>query len=187
MKPSQSKFESLSKRLGAIDKERKQILQDLKSTPEFCIQYLNQLLNGIIEGGSKKWYSRTNDKKQQAYFQLESFEIIKENYPVARRRSPMGRGAAVPPSAPVKFSQNKKVLVKVKLVWKLYNYGASLQTKSKEIIQVSIFNDIEPQVLNGRVLATTFDEKHFVKLALNEKKSHLENELKKIKAEIASI
>jgi len=174
-------YEALSKQLGALDKERRAVLTKLKQTPEYALQHLKQVMTGLVTAGLKRWYTRTNDKGQTAYFNLVGFEIL----PTTTAAKINYRKTKV--VAAVDVTPNNSVLTKIRLKWKLYDYGAVMTSEFNEEITISIFNEIEPQVLNGRKEAVKFDEKTLIKASLAEKKKVLEDQLKKIKNEIALI
>lgn len=176
-----TEFETLSKKLGALDKERRVILSKLKSTPEYAIQHLKQVLNGFLTENSTKWYSRANEKGEMAYFKLLSFEIIPTTTTIKKGY------IKTKISATIDVKKHNSVLTKVKLKWEFYNYGAVVKQTNEEEINISIFNDVGPQILGGRKPVVKFNEKKLVAAALLEKKKSLEDELKKIKNEIASI
>lgn len=173
-------FETLSQRLGVLDKERRNIILKLKNTPNYALQHLKQVLGGFMSDNSTKWYSRTNEKNEMSYFKLVSFEIIPTTTTVKKGY------IKTKISAPIDI-KNNSVLTKIKLNWEFYNYGSVIKDVKIEEINISIFNDIEPQILNGRKPVVKFNEKKLVAAALLEKKKTLEDELKKVKCEIALI
>jgi len=158
-------FETLSQRLGVLDRERKAVILDLKKTPEYASKHLSQVLNSFKADNASKWFVRTNAKGESSYFKLVEFEL-------------MGKATE---------TKHHSTLTKVRTVWDVYTYGSLTKGKSIEEFNVSIFNDLEAQILNGRKLATDFNEKKLVKESLTEKKKQLEEELKKLKAEIACL
>lgn len=176
-------FENLSKRLGALDKERREILDLLKKSPENCMRLLKQLLDGFVATNSKSWFSRENDKGQSSYFQLVSYEIT----PTTNRSIRSGKQLASTPATSLTKTKHNSMLAKVKLIWTVYAYDATKKLEQTEFIDISIFNDIEKQILNGRKRSTTFDEKSLVKAALKVKQKALEDQLKAVKGEIAAI
>lgn len=176
-----AKAETLSQQLGRLDKERRAVLNQLRQTPEYCIQYLKQALDSIVSDNVSRWYSRGNAKKETAYFKLLSYEIL----PTTTLKKVGYSKGEVP--AKVRITKNKAVLAKVKLTWKFMGYNATELVDQTEEINISVFNDLVPQILNGRVLAKKFDEKAVVRATLNAKKKELEAQLQKIKDEIATV
>jgi len=161
-----SSFERLSKRLGEIDKERREILKQLKATPELGVKFLSDMLKSFINTNSTKWFLREGEKSGISYWRLQSFKIT-ENKPAVTART-------------------KALLVNVDLEWEVYAADGTKIIKS-EVIKMSAFNDVEGQILNGRRQASASDVKRVLKLALTEKKKKLEEDLKSLKEELAKL
>ncbi len=173
---------SLVKKLGELEKERRKILKELRQTPEYSLMYLKQMLDGFIAANVKNWYSKSNAKGALAYFKLISYEILPTT---TLTTGPKYLRKSIP--AKVDITKNKSVLIKLKLNWKLWDYNAIEITDHTEEINISLFNDLQTQILNGRILNTKFDEKYVIKATLTSKKKELEDQLKKIKDELATI
>jgi hypothetical protein len=182
-KNMQVKAQTLAQRLGQLDKERREVLNQLRKTPEYSIQYLKQALDSIISENSSRWYSRSNAKNENAYFKLVSYEIV----PVTPTRRTSRKLTAPVKQVTINITKHKSVLTKVKLNWKYFGYNATSITDQSEEISISVFKDLVPQILNGRVLAKKFDEKSIVRATLTAKKNELEAQLKKVKDEIAAV
>jgi predicted transcriptional regulator len=160
-------YQNLCKELGRIDAERRAILKRLKQTPEFVSKYLADTLNAFIV--KKSWFARSNAKGEQAYFKLVGYKFT-------------GNGEAI------KLSDVKaKNLISVDLEWDFYDYNTVSKKKSVEHVFISVFNDIEKQILNGRKEANSFDEKKLLKAQLTEKKEKLKAELKELEAALKTI
>jgi ATP/maltotriose-dependent transcriptional regulator MalT len=157
-------YEKLLKRLGALDKERREILKDLRNSPEFITKYVNDLLKEFI--AQKKWVVRKNAKGEESYFSLKTFVLNDKSLTKTDRGS---------------------VIINGTLTWENYDYNATEKRLATETIAISAFNEIENQILNGRTYAPKFNEKVIQKNVLTAKKKLLEEELKKVKTELAGI
>lgn len=164
MRKKVNNFEQLSKRLVALDIERRAILKQMKSSPEYMISHVSDQLKSFIS--NKSWFSRTNAKNEFAYFQLKSFAHIQK--------------------APSKTKTGSQ-LIGFELVWDYYDYNSPIKKEAKERVIISVFNDIDAQVLNGRKLATNFNEKNLLREQLIQRKKQLEEELKTLRVEIGKI
>lgn len=160
-------YQSLCKRLGELDKERRQILQQLKQTPELGMKYLQDMLTSFVNQNSVKWFYRKGEKEGYSYWKLIGFTITDKTPKVTHRK--------------------KAILVNVDLEWEVYRESSNSKSKLSEQVKISAFNDVEGQVLNGRKEATASDAKKLIKLALTEKKNTLEEQLKALKAELANL
>lgn len=164
MASRQTTYEKLCQRLGELDKERRTILQQLRNSPEHITKHLNDKLTDFIN--RQLWFTRSNAKGEKAYFRLN-------NYAIDHKK--------------VNNTKHGSVLIPVTLSWDYYDYAATEKKVSSEPIAISAFNEIDAQVLNGRVHAPDFSEKKVLKTILTQKKTALEAQIKAIKAEIASI
>jgi hypothetical protein len=164
MAKKENNFNSLSKRLIALDIERRAILKQMKSSPEYMISHVTEQLKSFVN--NKSWFTRTNAKNELAYFQLKAFTLINKTTSKTKTGSQ---------------------LIGFELVWDYYDYNSPVKKEAKERVILSVFNDIEAQVLNGRKLAHNFDEKKLLKEQLVLRKKELEEQLKAIKEEIGKI
>jgi hypothetical protein len=164
-KPTQSEYEKLSKELGRVDKERRAILEKIKKTPEYVLKHLQNLLIGFVT--ANQWLSNTNAKGEQAYYKLVGFNIPKqaENGTVTKHGSN---------------------LIIVNLEWDHYPYGLALKEKKTERLEISVFNDIDKQIMNGRK-PTTVDEKKMLKAELTTQKEKLKAEIKALDLKLKTI
>lgn len=181
------KGQSLSQRLATLDKERKAILLEIKKSPQYVLQHLGQILNNFVAENTVKWFSRTNDKDQVSHYRLLSYELMPTTTEVKTPKFHLNKRLTEKVSSPVEITKNKSYIAKVKTKWEVYAYGAVTKTTVEEVHDISVFNDLDGQILNGRKQATKFDEKKMIKEGLNERKIMLEKELKKLKADIAAI
>lgn len=165
MSSRRTTYEKLCQRLGQLDKERRTIINQLKSTPELSIKYLRNQLDAFVKRG--QWFSRKNAKDEFSYFKLIKFKFDEKGITQSETK--------------------KRTMLHVALEWEYYDYNTPTKAKAIEQVVISVFNDIETQVLNGRVAATGFDEKSLLKEQLTLRKKQLEEELKSIKGEIALI
>ncbi len=163
---TQSTYESLCQRLGKADAERRAVLKLMKQTPEFVSKYLQDSLKSFIASG--QWFSRTNAKGELAYFKLVGYTF--------------GGKETV-----ASITKKGSTLISVNLEWDYYDYNAVSKKKATEQLTISVFNDIEGQILNGRKQASSFDEKKLLRAQLTEKKKKLEEELKTLKLELTKI
>jgi len=183
------KGQSLTQKLATLDRERKAIILEIKKSPQYVLQHLGQILTSFVAENTTKWFSRSNDKNQVSHYRLISYELV----PIEKRQTTPNpyRGRLTRPeiesSSPLEVTKNKSYIAKVKTKWEVYAYGAVIKTTIEEVHDISVFNDLDGQILNGRKLATKFDEKKMIKEDLSERKRMLEEELKKVKADIASI
>jgi hypothetical protein len=162
-----SVYEKLCKDLGRVDTERRAILKRLKQTPQFVSKYLNDTLTSFIK--TQSWFSRTNAKGELSYFKLVGFKF-----------------GGKPNAAEI--TKNGSTLISVDLEWEWYDYNSVSKQKCVEKdIQISVFNDVDKQVLNGRKEASSFDEKKLLKAQLTEKKEKLKAELKALELELKTI
>jgi hypothetical protein len=157
-------YEALCKRLGEVDKERREILKALRNSPEYITKHVADTLKAFATNGN--WFARKNAKGEHAYFRLAGF-VLND-----KKITQTGRGS---------------VLVSATLTWDYFDYQATEKKKSVDQIQISAFNEIEEQILNGRFHVPEFSEKKVMKTVLTAKKAELEDQLKKLKAEIAAI
>lgn len=164
MATRKSTYETLCKRLGELDKERREILKQLRNSPEFIIKLLNDKLVGITT--SPDWYIRKGTTQGDSYFKLIGFVILPKTLALTDKGS---------------------ALIDVKLTWEVYGHNSLDKTKVEESVKVSAFNEIDNQILNGRVLAPKFSEKTIQKNILTEQKKALEEQLKKIKNQLLSV
>lgn len=172
--------QSLTQRLAVLDKERQAVILEIKKTPAYALTHIKQVLNGFIDNNKAKWFARSNEKGETAYFKLVSFEILPTTT-VVKEKFAKKRVAAE-----VETTKHGSVLAKIKTKWEKYPYGEIVKVNVNEEHNISIFNDIDGQILNGRKLAE-FNEKKLLKDSLDSKKKKLEEELKKVKADIAAI
>jgi len=114
----------------------------------------------------QKWFKRLNAKGEEAYFKLNAFTLN------GGKPYQTDRGS---------------VLIPIKLEWDFYDYNAIEKKTNVENTTISAFNEIEKQVLNGRLHAEKFNEKTIQKKVLNAKKKDLEDQLKKVKADLALV
>lgn len=162
---ARTSFENLCKRLGDLDRERRTIIKQLKATPQYTVKYLRNQLDAFVKNG--QWFSRKNKKEELSYFKLVGFAFDEKG---------------------ITHSDTKKrTMLHVELQWEYYDYNTPTKAKANEQIVISVFNDIESQILNGRVAAVDFNEKSLLKAQLTLRKKQLEDELKTIKGEIALI
>jgi hypothetical protein len=159
-----STYETLCKRLGELDKERREILKQLRNSPEFIVKFLNDKLVGITT--SSNWYIRKGTTQGDTYFKLVGFVIHPKTLSLTDKGS---------------------ALVDVKLSWEVYSSTSLEKTKVDESVNVSAFNEIDNQILNGRVLAPKFSEKMIQKNILTEQKKALEEQLKNIKKQLLAV
>lgn len=177
-----AKAESLFKRLGELDKERRKVLNEISSSPEYATHFLKQALAVLLVEHKNKWYSRQNDKNQSSYFKIMSVEQVPLD-----KSTRLPRGTNKKLGGDLTLSKSKKVLAKIKVQWVVWGYAAvELRTETEEI-DISVFKDIVPQILNGRTLATKFDEKKVIKTTLDAKKKEIEAQLAKVNSEIAAL
>jgi hypothetical protein len=164
---NETAYQNLCKELGRVDTERRAILKKMKQTPEFVSKYLSDTLNAFIV--NKSWFTRSNAKGEQAYYKLVGYKLT-------------GNGEAI------KVTEHKaKNLISVDLEWDYYGYNSVTKVKAMENVFISVFNDVEKQILNGRKEASSFDEKKLLKAQLTEKKEKLKAELKALEAELKTI
>lgn len=164
MAPRKSTYETLCKRLGELDKERREILKQLRNSPEFIIKFLNDKLVGFTN--SETWFVRKGTTQGDSYFKLVGFVI-----------NPKTLG----------LTDKGSALVDVTLTWEVFANNSVEKQKITESVKVSAFNEIENQILNGRVLAPKFSEKVIQKNILTEQKKALEEQLKKIKSQLLAV
>lgn len=160
---NEATYQSLCKELGRVDAERRAILKRMRQTPEFVSKYLIDTLNTFIQ--TKSWFSRTNIKGEHSYFKLVDFNFAGKE----------------------KITEKGKNLINVNLIWDYYDYNSVTKQRAVEVVNISVFNDVEKQVLNGRKEANSFDEKKLLKAQLTEKKLKLKEELKALELELKSI
>lgn len=159
-----STYESHLKRLGELDKERRTILNAIRNAPEYVLKHVHDKLIGFIK--NENWFVRKNGKNEEAYFHLLSYTIDQKTLGKTDRGS---------------------VLVNVALEWEKYDYDNTEKKKITENVQISAFNEIDNQILNGRVHTPNFSEKVIQKNILTTKKKQLEDQLKLIKTQLASV
>lgn len=157
-------YEKLCQRLGELDKERREVLKALKNSPEFILKHVNDTLKVFATNG--QWFARKNAKGEHAYFRLTGFVLNEKK---------------------VNSTDRGSVLIGGTLTWDYFDYQATERKQAVEQVQISAFNDIEPQILNGRFHVPQFSEKTIMKTVLTAKKKELEDQLKKVKAEIAAV
>lgn len=162
-----SQYERLSKRLGELDRERRTILNELRNSPEAVFKYVTDNLTAFIN--NKVWFKRNTAEGDQ-YFRLKMFELDKTVH-----------------RPPVTTTKHGSILFPLLITWDSYLPSNPEQIQRVEHVQISGFNDVETQILNGRKPAPEFDEEKVKKLQLTAKKKELETELKRIKAELATI
>lgn len=162
-----SQYERLTKRLGELDKERRTILNELRNSPEAVLKYVTDNLTAFING--KVWFKRNTADGDQ-YFRLKTFELDKSVHRPASTTTKHG-----------------SILFPLLLTWDAYLPNNPDLLPRVEHVQISGFNDVETQILNGRKPAPEFNEEKVKKIQLTAKKKELETELKKIKAELAVI
>jgi hypothetical protein len=162
-KTASQKFESLCKRLGELDAERRKVIKDLKSSPEYVTKYVTSILDAIIKNGT--WYARKS-QKGEAYFKLVTYNFNSKTPHITKT------GSAV---------------YTVTLDWEHFPVDATEKVNVSEVIEISAFNDLDKQVFGERTVATKFSEKDAVKKVLNARKAELETQLKKLKDEISAI
>lgn len=163
---NQSAYEKLCKELGRVDTERRSILKRMKQTPEFVSKYLVDTLKTFITNNS--WFSRANAKNELSYFKLVGFNFS-GNKTLAE------------------ITKNGASIITIDLEWDYYNYNSVTKEKCVEHTHISVFKDIDNQILNGRKQASSFDEKKLLKAQLTEKKEKLKAELKALEAELKTI
>ena len=163
MAPKKSTYETLCKRLGELDKERREILKQLRNSPEFIVKLLNDKLVEFTT--SPNWFIRKTEKGEQ-YFKLVGFVIVPKTLSLTDKGS---------------------ALVEVKLSWDLYDSNNLEKKKTEETVKISAFNEIDNQILNGRVVAPKSSEKMIQKNILTEQKKALEEQLKKIKSQLLAV
>lgn len=159
-----TEYEKLCKRLGELDKERREVLKALRDNPQYVLKIVNDKLNNFIKNG--QWYSRKNALNQESYFSLVSFTIIEKS---------------------IKKTEHGSIIIKVDLTWDYYDYISTEKKKAVEGVLISAFNEIDQQILNGRQLASKFSENVIKRNILTAQKKELEEKLKKIKEEIAKV
>lgn len=157
-------YEKLCQKLGELDRERRTILQQLRNSPEHITKHLNDKLTEFVN--KQLWFTRSNAKGENAYFKLRSYTIDNKK---------------------INNTKHGAVLIHVILSWDYYDYAMTEKKIASEPVVISAFNEIDTQVLNGRVHAPNFSEKDVLKTILTKKKADLEAQLKAIKSEIASI
>lgn len=162
MRTKTSTYAELCKRLGQLDHERRDIINQLHNSPEYIVKYVNDKLNTFVK--NKNWFTRLNNKNENTYFSLSSFGIDDKS---------------------LKKTTKKSVLINVTLVWNVYD--ETIKKVITENITISAFNEIDNQILNGRQLAPNFSEKEVQKNILNQQKIQLEQQLKKIKSDLAAL
>lgn len=153
-------LEKLTKRLGQLDLERRQIFDALRNNPQNIILMTKQMIEGLVK--SKSWYEKKTEKTI-VYSQLVSYEI--------KSKSPSMTLA------------KRKPIVSIDFVWNQYSdisTSASVQVKTSATI--SAFNEIEPQILNG-FKPTVLDEKQIKKTILDLKEKNLLAQIAEIKKE----
>jgi len=159
-----TEYEKLCQRLGELDKERRVVLSALRKSPEFIVKYVNDTLTAFVT--QQKWFKRLNAKGEESYFRLQKFTI--------------NGGKAWQ-------SDRGSVLLPIKLEWDYYDYNAIEKKQNIENVSISAFNEIERQVLNGRLHAEGFNEKSIHKKVLTARKKELEEQLKKVKSDLALV
>lgn len=164
MATRKSTYETLCQRLGALDKERREILNQLRNSPEFIVKLVNDKLIGFTNNGH--WFIRKGTTQGDTYFKLVAFVIIPKTLGITDKGS---------------------ALVDVKLTWEVYGHNNLEKTMMEESVKLSAFNEIDNQILNGRVLAPKFSEKVIKKNILTEQKKALEDQLKKIKDQLLTV
>lgn len=164
MATRKSTYDQLNKRLGALDKERRDILRQLRNSPEHIIKLVNDKLKSFIEGN--KWFLRKGDVQGDSYFNLVGFVILAKS---------------------IALTDKGSALLSVTLTWNYYNAMSVEKKSTTETVQISAFNEIDNQILNGRVLAPKFSEKVVQKNILTEQKKNLEEQLKKIKNQLLAV
>lgn len=163
MTTKKSAYATLCKRLGELDTERRKILNELRNSPEHIIKLVNDKLIGFTTNAN--WFLRKAEKGE-SYFKLVGFVILSKSLALT------DRGSAI---------------VEVKLTWECYDSNNIEKKKVDETIKISAFNEIDNQILNGRVHAPKFSEKTIQKNILTEQKKQLEEQLKKVKSQLLSV
>lgn len=166
---SAAKVESLTQRLGKLDKERRAILKELKMSPEYGLKFLNDKLISFTSDNSAKWFSRAGEKSGVSYWKMISFKVTSDSKTATITRD------------------KSSLLANVQVTWDVYYENTNVKTQLTETIKLAAYRDLEGQILNGRKLAANFDERKVVKAALNEKKKALEEQLKVVKEDLAKI
>jgi len=160
-----TQFELLSKELGRVDKERREILNKMKQTPEFIAKYLKTLITSFIE--KKQWFSNANAKGELSFFKLIGFNL----------------GV---PAHSAAITKHGSALISVELIWEHLPAGSYVREKKTETVIISVFNDLDKQILNGKKIAIV-DEKKLLRTQLMEKKAQLKEQIKSLELELKSI
>jgi hypothetical protein len=66
-----TRFEELSKKLGILDKERREIIKQLKSDPNYVITHLNYQLANIIRNKLEEELKRINSDLKKVDLKLK--------------------------------------------------------------------------------------------------------------------
>ena len=158
-----SKLESLFKRLGEIDKERRQIFEDIKKSPEGVIKLARNYFDEFIK--SNKWFLQEGEKNKK-YKRLNSYVIKNEK--------------------PFLSSAKQRPQLQVEIEWLVYDEKLTSETNIKQTVMISVFSDLETQIRNGMKIVQ-MDEKTLRKKLLNTKKLALKKELADLDVQIKNI
>lgn len=159
-----SEYGKLCQRLGALDKERREILRQLRNSPEYIIKIVYDKLRDFT--ANNYWFIRKATAQGDSYFRLIDFDIVSKSFAL---------------------TDGGSAILEVKLNWDVYNHNNLDKIKVSESIKISAFNEIDNQILNGRVHAPKFSEKVIQKNILTEQKKQLEEQLKKVKSQLLSV
>lgn len=160
MASKSSKLESLFKRLGAIDKERRQIFEDIKSTPEGVIKLARSYFEEFIK--SNKWFLAENEKNKK-YHRLVSYALTNEK--------------------PFLSSTRERPQLSIDIEWLVYDEKLTTEEKKKQTVVISVFSDLETQLRNGMKIVQ-MDEKTLKKNLLNAKKLALKKQMAELDLEL---
>lgn len=159
-------YQKLSKRLGELDAERRKIIQTLKIQPELGIKYLQDILKSFVSSNTDKWFYRETSKGS-SYWRLIEYSVKENSTFISERK--------------------KSIIVDIKITWDVYDSETNIMTKQTDEQKISVFNDLEGQILNGRKPVSAVEVKKIVKIALTERKKSLETQLRSLKTELAKL
>lgn len=161
---SEKSVEKLRQRLGALDNERRLLMETLRNHPENITIFTRQTLEQMIN--SKYWFQKETTKGK-VYAQLTAVEVdkpltkVKNSTTVAAHRRP---------------------IVTAKLTWNQVSEENPATVSITSKIIISVFSEIEPQILNG-FKRTELTDKSVMTAILDLKEKALLEQIRLIKEE----
>lgn len=159
-----SELQKLLSRLGELNAEIRKIHITIREKPEFVVQMTRQYLTDFIK--ANKWFLKKTATKEE-YWKLINFAL---------------RG-----DKPLLSKKKSRPLLTVELTWEVYPKTlAGKPVSHPQLIELSVFNDLETQIKNG-MTPTTVNEKTIKTQVLLAQKKDMEAKLREIKLQINAL